>query len=336
MPENSQVHYDLSGDLSTMPCAELQRRIEIAQQRRGQNSRDILEAEAAMQRCDKEAEQWQALEHAAWQDAIADEANRPMTDHGKAFDRWKDKLTTDENAVKQAHDEVERLTKLGDDELEKIKQLHREQEQLDRWLDEAMRQRDARCPSMPEVAQGPGKLVKVAAGVVSFGLVVGGGWLLRPVNKPTPRTDVPVAQAPVGDNHVVVATTLLSPKAPTVSGDYRGEVAVTEDPAGHKCCVKPAATWHILQQRNTKTGEITIQLTGVLPGITLTAPLEQTGDSFTAVTHGTVAGYPNVEVRFAGAVSPDGGLHGDLLVGGNKALPKGLPIMFHADLAKAA
>ncbi|HEY8490366.1 MAG TPA: hypothetical protein VIO14_05170, partial [Dehalococcoidia bacterium] len=125
--------------------------------------------------------------------------------------------------------------------------------------------------------------------------------------------------------------------APTpgmVTGTYSGTVSILSDPAGHRCCVEVAGTWQVLQVRDTRTNEVTIQLTELLPGIQLTGNPPAIGAPFRAAGTGTVAGFPNVEVVFEGTATAEEGLNGVLTVGSNGALPEGLPITYQVQMAK--
>ena len=98
--------------------------------------------------------------------------------------------------------------------------------------------------------------------------------------------------------------------------------------------MKPASTWNVLQTRGVDTGNITITLNNILPGITLTSPLSASGAQFTATTTGTVAGYQNVSVTFTGSVSATAGIAGTLVVGANGSLPQGKSITFQVHMSK--
>jgi hypothetical protein len=147
------------------------------------------------------------------------------------------------------------------------------------------------------------------------------------------RNDTADASSPAGSASSQPA---LPANGPLVSGDYDGTVEVVrgKDPAGHACCVKPTTRWAVLQTRDTSTGAITIALSDVVDGVDLNAPLSATGASFSAVGTGTVAGFAGTEVLFDGTVTPQQGLHGTLVVGGNGTLPTGQPITFQVDMQK--
>lgn len=180
-------------------------------------------------------------------------------------------------------------------------------------------------PGKDFAARGRRTVALVTATVLAIGAAVGigvgltrdgGGKAAEPKTSPT-STPTPSA------------TPTLK-----VSGPYGGTVRVESDPAGHKCCVKPATKWDVLQVRDTSTGMITITLNDVVEGIDLTGPLARTGERFNADGKGTVAGRPNTEVAFAGTVSPEDGLRGTLTVGANGTLPTGQPITFTVDMTK--
>ena len=137
---------------------------------------------------------------------------------------------------------------------------------------------------------------------------------------PTPPTTTP--------------TTPTTPSTPKVTGSYSGNVSVTDDPGGHAPFIKPSATWQVSQLRDTTTGVITITINGVLPGISLSTTIPDTGALFTAATKGLVAGYKDVAVSFAGSITATGGVDGKLVVGANGALPKAKAISFGVKLAK--
>jgi len=130
--------------------------------------------------------------------------------------------------------------------------------------------------------------------------------------------------------------TATTPAPPLVTGPYAGSVTVPPggDPAGHSCCVKPSSAWDVRQVRDTSTNVITITLSGVLPGISLSSSISGTGAAFTATSTGVVAGFANVSVTFSGSVTPQTGIQGTLVVGGNGALPQGKSITFSVNMAK--
>jgi hypothetical protein len=131
------------------------------------------------------------------------------------------------------------------------------------------------------------------------------------------------------------ATAVATPTPALVTGGYRGSVTVASDPAGHRCCVTPSDRWDVLQVRNTQTGAITITLSNVLPGITLTGPVPGVAQPFTASGAGTVAGFPNTSVAFTGTATAEAGVNGTLTVGANGTLPQGQAISFSASLQRA-
>lgn len=330
-----QAHVALS-DPATTPCLQLRQQMQDARQRLLETLDEITAAEKLRDAYDKEAGQWHDLEHEAQKSATDDLGHKPSYQEGKSWKLWNEKHDADEGAVKQARDVEARLTKLANDEQEKIRQLHDEQARLRMWLTEAEYQSRTRCVEDFATADAIEKRVwslmtKVVAGVAAFGLVLGSGLALhargdKPADLPEALAEVR-AEAPVDIDP-------RSPRAPKVSGSYAGDVAVVEDPAGHKCCVKPGTRWDVLQRRDTSTGAITIQFTNVLPGITLEAPIAGTGAEFKAETFGAVAGFKNVQVELTGTVTIDGGLNASLVVGRNRSLPQGKPIYFRVDFSK--
>lgn len=144
----------------------------------------------------------------------------------------------------------------------------------------------------------------------------------------------PVTASPAATTTATAATPTATATPGIVTGGYRGAVTVANDPAGHRCCVAPSDRWEVLQVRNTQTGAITITLSNVLPGVTLTGPVPGVGQQFTASGTGTVAGYPNTLVAFTGTASAEAGVNGTLTVGANGSLPQGQAITFTAALKR--
>lgn len=187
---------------------------------------------------------------------------------------------------------------------------------------------------------GSSPFAKVLAAVAAFiAVAVGIGFLANRGRSGGPEASPASTVASTAAPTTVTPTTLAGPGPPTspplVSGRYAGTVRVRDDPAGHACCVHPASAWEVLQTRDTRSGAISIKLGGVVEGIELSAPLEGTGVPFTATGTGTVAGRAGTEVSFTGTVTPQGGVHGVLTVGGNRTLPTGQAITFTVDMAKA-
>ena len=331
MPETTPQHTVLT-DPEALSCAELAEQIAKVHDRLDDIDDAIRDATAIATAFDKTSGQWHDLEHAAQQDAINDLKNKPYTQVGPAWDAWLGKYNVDEAAVAQAKAGEAEAYARASEEWDKVHHLHAEQEVLGRWLTAANYQSRTRCVTEPAARPRRRRgFARVAAGVATFALTVGSGVTLQHfAGHHAPQSH--------DDGTTIVDNNALQndgPTAPKVSGAYAGTVAVATDPAGHKCCVKPATRWDVLQRRNTTTGEITITITNVLPGIVLEAPLAATGAPFRATATGTVAGFKNVEVGFEGTVTPQGGVHGKLVVGRNQALPQGQAIYFTVDMSKS-
>jgi hypothetical protein len=327
MPTTPQAHL-VFPEAATIPCSELAEAISRARGRLNEIAIEISDATEARDAFDTEADQWHALEHAAQLSAIEDIKHLS----GKANDPWAGALQVDNAAVAQAHAGEAAARAKADDEWAKIKQLHDEQSWLRAWCTAADYESRSRCgavPPTPEPKVGK-KIVKAAAVLLATAMTVGIGTVWRHVAAgPQPeRTDLVVSQpSPTPADH---------PDAPpaTISGHYAGDVIVDKDPAGHSCCIKPASDWDVLQKRDKSTGAITIEISGVLPGLVLSAPLQATGDEFHATTFASVAGANHVQIDLVGRVTFDDGLAATLTFGANRVLPQGKAITFIASMVK--
>jgi hypothetical protein len=100
-------------------------------------------------------------------------------------------------------------------------------------------------------------------------------------------------------------------------------IVVKSDPAGHAPYIGMPNAIDI--RIDIRTGSITIANAG--PWVGVLGALAANG-GFEGTGRGTVAGYPNVLVVFAGIVYDDGRIAGDYTMGAGHELPSGEPITY--------
>lgn len=148
----------------------------------------------------------------------------------------------------------------------------------------------------------------------------------RPTVRPIPLTLVAGAALQVAMTYYLYQSSLFFQATRTIKSDTRGH---------HPFIQMWAAAILVLRKQfspplaapgaagASQAGEIDITITGPAPWVTVTGTLATDG-TIVATGAGTVAGFPNVPVKFTGKLNPDGSITGDYQMGQDTP-PTGLP-----------
>lgn len=134
-----------------------------------------------------------------------------------------------------------------------------------------------------------------------------------------------IAGADVSNVSVTCADT-----APTGGVAITTTWVVTSDPAGHAAFINMPAS----QVLTVATSGSNITITGASPFVNVAGtdydPNYTAGFNFTASGTGTVAGYPNIDIKLTNGYVPAAGntVVGQYTIGGNGGLPGGQPIVY--------
>ena len=112
-----------------------------------------------------------------------------------------------------------------------------------------------------------------------------------------------------------------------IAGAFLLGISVLSDPAGHDPFIALARS---IVGNVAVVGDPTITITGSGAWVPVSGELKPDG-SFVATGKGTVAGFPNVSVRFTGTWTEYDGFSGEYAMGVGGELPGGQPITYKVD-----